>query len=287
MLAYYRLGQYDEARRSMQHLLEFAKKFRMDNPLTKCGSDVYQPNQPINLCYDTFGPAAAFLRGLFEYLYQAEGLTLMPHIPPRISELHQLDPVRFGPKRIWLSTYGVGAISAVKVNGRNWKQFDSHSIFLPFDKAPAAAQVEIALGGAKFPREKAAPVLPAGKQAKGDQTSDSVPARNQSEERLREFRRRLNAAGLGHTYEAAHLQLALDCFQAARARQSGLRAGTIQPLPAPAETAAEKCYADSATKLSQGLEALLKSYADETDPDHARKRQLWLKATAAVEASKR
>jgi hypothetical protein len=172
------------------------------------------------------------------------------------------------------------------VNGRNWKQFDSHSIFLPFDKTPAAAQVEIALGGAKFPRKKAASVLSAAKQAKGDQTSDSVPARNQSEEKLREFKRRLNAAGLGHTYEAAHAQLVLDCFQAARVRESGLRAGTIQPLPAVAETAAEKCYGETAGKLNQGLEVILKSYENATGPHHARMRQLWLEATSAAETSK-
>jgi len=40
----------------MLRLLTFAERFRMDNPLTKCGSDVYQPNVPINLCYDTFAP---------------------------------------------------------------------------------------------------------------------------------------------------------------------------------------------------------------------------------------
>src|SRR5665213_1810775 len=69
MLAYYRLGKFEDARRSMRRLLTFAERFRMDNPLTKFGSDVNQTNHPINLCYDTFAPAAAFMRGLFEYLY--------------------------------------------------------------------------------------------------------------------------------------------------------------------------------------------------------------------------
>ena len=39
----------------------------MDNPLVKFGSEVYQPNQPINLCYDSLGPPAALIRGLFEH----------------------------------------------------------------------------------------------------------------------------------------------------------------------------------------------------------------------------
>ncbi|MBN2310343.1 MAG: hypothetical protein JXR94_15320, partial [Candidatus Hydrogenedentes bacterium] len=79
VLAYFRLGAYDDARRSMEHMLGFARAFRMDNPLVEFGSQVYQPKQPINLCYDSLGPPAAMVRGLFEYLYRADGLTLVPH----------------------------------------------------------------------------------------------------------------------------------------------------------------------------------------------------------------
>ena len=56
ILAYFRLGKYEDARRSMQQLLTFARRFRMDNPLTDFGNDVYQPKQPINITYDAFGP---------------------------------------------------------------------------------------------------------------------------------------------------------------------------------------------------------------------------------------
>ena len=79
VMGYYRLGKYEDARRSMKQLLTFARKFRMDNPLVDFGSNVYQPHEPINLCYDTFAPAAALIRGLFEYIYRADGLTLTPH----------------------------------------------------------------------------------------------------------------------------------------------------------------------------------------------------------------
>ena len=43
MMGYYRLGKYDDARRSMQRILGFARRFRMDNNLTKFGSELYQP----------------------------------------------------------------------------------------------------------------------------------------------------------------------------------------------------------------------------------------------------
>jgi hypothetical protein len=245
----------------MRRLLTFAERFRMDNPLTKCGSDVYQPNVPINLCYDTFGPAAAFMRGLFEYLYRANGLTLIPHIPPAIEELQQLDPVRFGQKKLFLTTVGRGPVTAVKVNGRNWKQFDAASVFLPYDKTPSVAHIEILLGNAKSPTGRASvpasPDSPVALETKPP--SPELAALDQRVGQLREFHRRLGKTGLGETSEAAHVQLALDCIQTAHCRQRLLQAGRIKPLAGPAEAAADKSYVETAQKLCTGLDAVLKS----------------------------
>jgi len=277
MLAYYRLGQFDDARRSMRRLLTFAARFRMDNPLTKCGSDVYQPNEPINLCYDTFGLAAAFMRGLFEYLYRADGLTLRPHVPASITELEQLDPIRFGCKRILLSTTGRGPITAVRVNGRKWKQFDAASVFLPYDKTPDAAQIQIMLGGAKPPATRAAqkPTPRLALTVPNEPLSASSAALDQRAAPLREFQRRLTAAGLGETAEAAHAQLALDFIATTRLRQSRLQSGQIKPLPGPAQAAADQLYAGTALKLCNGLDALLKSYETAADPARKQIYRVW------------
>jgi hypothetical protein len=272
MLAYYRLGKFDDARRSMRRLLTFAERFRMDNPLTKCGSDVYQPKEPINLCYDTFGPAAAFMRGLFEYLYRADGLTLLPHVPASITELVQLDPIRFGRKKVFLATVGRGPITAVRVNERKWRQFDAVSVFLPYDKTPDIAQIQIMLGDTKPPAtraiQKPAPRLPAAV------ASEALPANStaldQRTAALCVFQRRLTTAGLGETPEAAHARLALDFIETIRLRQSQLESGKIKRLPGPAQAAADQLYADTALKLCNGLDALLKTY--ETAADPARKK---------------
>lgn len=80
----------------MLKLLTFARRFRLDNNFTDFGNAVYQPQYPISLTYDIFGIPAALIRGFFEYLYSAKGLTVIPHIPLRITELEQLDPIRFG-----------------------------------------------------------------------------------------------------------------------------------------------------------------------------------------------
>ncbi|MGD0259553.1 MAG: hypothetical protein ABSD29_06985 [Verrucomicrobiota bacterium] len=298
VLAYYRLGQFDDARRSMRRLLTFAERFRMDNPLTKRGSDVYQPNQPINLCYDTFGPAAAFMRGLFEYLYRADGLTLVPHIPPAIEELQQLDPVRFGQKKLFLTTIGRGPVTGVRVNGRKWKDFDPVSVFLPYDKTPAVAHIQILLGNAK-PRtgmtaQKAAmnlterTPLPALSPRSGERVAEGqergrawkgqgteLAALDQRVGPLREFHRRLAAAGLGDTPAAAHVQLALDCIETTHRRQHLLQTGKIKPLPGPAEAAADQSYLETAQKLCAGLDASLKSAETATDPASRKISRLW------------
>jgi len=163
VMAYCRLGKHEDARRSMKQLLTFARRFRMDNPLTKCGSDVYQPREPINLCYDTFGPAAGLVRGLFEYLYSADGLTLLPHVPPGITRLEQHFPIRFGSKRLYLATSGAGPVTGVTLNGKPWTAFNAASVRLPYDQTPDEAIIAIGLGDAKteaFVPRKPDPKLP-------------------------------------------------------------------------------------------------------------------------------
>jgi len=294
VLAYYRLGRFEDARRSMLQLLTFAERFRMDNPLTKCGSEVYQPNQPINLCYDTFGPAAALMRGLFEYLYRADGLTLVPHVPPGITELEQCDPVRFGNKRILLSTVGTGPITAVRVNGHKWKQFDRATVFLPYAKTPNLAQVQIVLGDAKLMAGRAssrAHSSAATQESQGSrgrspsQVGDAVSppaaelaALEKRAVRLRDFGSRLAAAGLEASYEARHARLAADCIAVAEQRRELIKSGKIKPLPEASEAAADRCYVQSATKLCNGLEAVLKTYENADDRQRRRVYDAWVKA---------
>jgi hypothetical protein len=269
IMGYYRLGAFEDARRSMKHLLTFAKRFRMDNPLVKRGSDVYQPNQPLNLTYDAFGPPAAMVRGLFEYLYSAEGLTLVPHIPPGITELRQPFPIRMGEKRLFLATAGQGLITEVRVNGESWLQHDSQHVLLPYAALPSEAFVSIGLGGTT-------PLAPANSNP-GRAGPNAPPAElaNDPEatalwQRWAGFRERLADAGLGKSYEAAHAELVLTALSVAQQRQTLLAQRQLEPLPDPTATAAEKLYRETALRLSDGLESVLKAYATSNDPHKAR-----------------
>ncbi|MEK7683790.1 MAG: hypothetical protein AAB466_00040 [Verrucomicrobiota bacterium] len=281
ILAYYRLGQFEDARNSMRQLLTFAEKFRMDNPLVKFGSEVYQPNQPINLCYDSLGPPAALIRGLFEYLYDADRLTLVPHIPGAISELEQRFPIRFGKKQLYLSTAGQGSIAEVQVNGRRWKDHDKKTISLPYEKTPPVARIHILLGSGQ--PSKTAGVKPA-KAPPSLTASNAAPADLANLEdraiRLRRFCQSLARAGWAESYEAAHARLALDCIATVYERRRLLAEGKLKVLPPPSQVAADKSYVETAIKLSDGLEAALASDQD-SDPSRFRKIQkLWQAALA-------
>jgi len=149
IMAYYRLGQFGDARRSMKKMLDYARRFRMDNPLIDFGNDVYQPHVPINCVYDNWGVPAAMIRGLYQYAYTADGLKLVPQIPPSITRIEQKFPIRFGPRRLYIRTVGTGNITAVRMNGQAWDRFDGNSVFLPDDaRTPNLVRVEIFRGGA-------------------------------------------------------------------------------------------------------------------------------------------
>jgi hypothetical protein len=281
VMGYYRLGQYEDARRSMQRLLTFARRFRMDNPLTNFGSDVYQPNEPINLCYDTFGPAAALVRGLFEYLYRADGLTILPRMPATITRLEQRFPIRFGEKRLYLSTVGAGEVTAVRLNGRPWRLFDAKSVFLPYEQVPSVARVRIRLGDGKRASMTAATATATPAAQHVEPVPGWLADLDARAARLREFCARLDKAGLSDTYEAAHARLAVEYVGVIHERRRLLAEGAIQPLPEPSQSAADKSYADTATRLCEGFESLMQSYANSDEPRHKRLHQLWQECVEA------
>lgn len=304
VMGYYRLGRYDDARRSMQQLIKFAREFRMDNPLVDFGAAVYQPNQPVNLCYDSFGPPAAMIRGLFEYLYQAEGLVLLPHIPPGIKRLEQRFPIRFGAKRLYLATAGSGPVTAVEINGQTWPLFDQRSITLPYDDVPPEAMIQIGLGGTRpappAQRSSAAvPTLPEavtlstmawnpeqspgstnidGKEVAPEKT-EPAPGLAEMDAKIagiRRFYQALAAAGLAESYEAAHARLAVEFAAATCARLQMLSEGAITRLPGPSQDAADRSYLSTTAKLCEGLEQTIQSYKDSENSHQQQVYRIWI-----------
>jgi hypothetical protein len=292
LMAYSRLGKYEDARRSMKQMMTFARQFRMDNPLVDFGNAVYQPGEPINLTYDAFGAPSGLIRGLFEYLYSADGLRLVPHIPEGITRLQQHFPIRFGTKRLYLAVAGNGPIKSVRINGKRWKSFDADSVFLPYTATPELAAIQIVRGEAvagtfqapgsdcslaplpslaAWPRPEKAPVIVANEEM-------ALRTLLERAARLRRFNEAMVAAGLKDAYEAAHARLAVNCLLAAHQRAQMLSAGKLTALPPRSQAAADKLYLNSPMKLCDGLEKTLNAWRSSGDP---RKRQIYGLWTAA------
>lgn len=310
MLGYYRLGKFEDARSSMRTLLGFAERFRMDNPLVKMGSDVYQPHQPINLTYDAFGPPAAFVRGLFGYRYHAEGLTLIPHVPPQITRLEQRFPVRLGTKRLYLATTGSGPVTGLRINGKPWTRFDAESVQLPAEAIRDRAAIEIQLGNAKplgfkVPRKDAtlppAPPLdsiwsrlnsrtnvigvPSDTNLAGGVSNLELPPEVRialaDDARLRRFHRLLRKAGMAESYEAEHARLAIECLAVTHHRFTQLDRGKFLALAQPtSQAAADRSYFDAARKLSEGLANVLVTYGASDDQRKRFMATLWRRSAA-------
>lgn len=294
IMGHYRLGKYDDARRSMEKILTYARRFRMDNPLTQFGNEVYQPGEPVNLCYDTFGPPAAMIRGLFEYLYRADSLTILPHIPPGITELEQRFPIRFGEKRLYISTAGTGKVTGVAINGKPWTEFDASSVRLPYDKTPSEATIQIALGGAKLgppPRPELRTKITLPKPRVLKESGAALAAASGSESRLDRlvaragrllaFAEKMEADGLGDSYEAAHARLAADSVAVIAQRKKMQGDGAIAPLPAASQAAADNSYLDAAARLCDGLDERIGGYGSSEDPARRRVFQLWKSTQSA------
>lgn len=276
ILGYYRLGKHDDIRRSMEQLMTFARRFRMDNPLTDFGNNVYQPKEPINLCYDTFGPSAAMIRGLFEYLYRSDELVLIPHVPESVTALEQKFPIRFGTKRLYISTAGSGPVTGVSINGKKWYIFDATSIHLPHKELPEVARVRIALGGSKVPKGVDIPKPPTPRSERKALAGVKLSKTHRERaEALLDFCQRLEEAGLGATYIAAHARLAFDSIVVIGKRRELDARGRLHPLEEPSKSAADTSYEETADRLWEGLEKTLKRYTDSQNPTEKRVADLW------------
>lgn len=149
ILAYYRTGRFEAACRSMEQILRFARQFRLDNPLVEFGNAPYQPDEPINTVYDSWGAPTAMLRGLFEYQYGADRLTLVPRIPPGVSRLEQHFPARCGRSRLWIAAEGAGPVTGVWLNGTPWREFTANRIHLDPLRLEPDTRVLVGLGGSR------------------------------------------------------------------------------------------------------------------------------------------
>ncbi|HUV04604.1 MAG TPA: hypothetical protein VMX94_05805 [Armatimonadota bacterium] len=273
MLAYYRLGKYEDVRRSNLRSMKLADDFQMDAPLKDFGKTVWFHKRLTNLCYDALGIPAATVRGLFEYVYRADGLTLYPHIPPSIEQYVQKEPIRWGEKRIWLSVKNGGPrIRSLRVNGRKWKPSAPDHVTLPYDALPKDARVELVMEGG-WPSDATGRSVP---NAFGTPADDALRTVELPEElrkplhllRVMQARLRREADA---DFERAYVAEALRAFDAYRVRASKDAAGAYSQMTPEKRAEISKMYEGAALNLYKGFDGLMRRYAA---GDDAREKKL-------------
>ncbi len=268
-IGYYRVGAYDDAKEAFQQMLDRSLRFRLDNNLTDFGSKEYQPDLPINCVYDCFGAPGGFMRGLFEYIYTADGLRLYPHIPSGIKSLQQKLPVYFGEKKIYISVSGSGDITSVKVNGKSTKDFNAQSLFLKLDNKPGALTVSIGLGN--VPASAHPPIKNERPAIQIDDDSWNLSALQDIKDTLSlvskskipqlkkiySFYNELVKKNLMETYECKHAELILQCVKVISERRKLKLDNKLTLLSSPSQVAADNLYITTTLKLCDGLNSYL------------------------------
>ncbi|MCY1723184.1 hypothetical protein OU798_22740 [Prolixibacteraceae bacterium Z1-6] len=156
ILMYYRLGKFDDIRRSTTRAMKWAKDFRMDAPWSQQGENTNNPWSDsgkfrvggVAVMVDNFAIPAATIRGLFDYEYKADQLILRPRIPGSITQYTQNQPIRFGTKKIYLSCINDGPkIKSVSLNGIRMQLKSTNEIVLNFNALPQESKIEIRTEG--------------------------------------------------------------------------------------------------------------------------------------------
>lgn len=148
-LGYLKLNKFDDVFASASRAIMWAKEYRIDAPFSQFGKNSNNPwsdrkgVSPISVMVDNFAISTATIRGLFEYNYAYDNVTLIPHIPANISKYTQHEPVVFGEKKIYISVINGSEIRKVTVNGILLENEFSKGIVLDYKKLPPVSFVSI------------------------------------------------------------------------------------------------------------------------------------------------
>ncbi len=156
ILMYYRMGKFEDIRRSAVRAMKWAKDFRMDAPWSQFGentnniwSDTGKFREGgVAVMVDNFAIPAATIRGLFDYEYQSNSILLRPRVPGSITQYTQKQPIRFGTKRLYISCRNGGSeVESVKINSKTIKLSSKDEIRLNYNDLPEEANIEIVTKG--------------------------------------------------------------------------------------------------------------------------------------------
>ena len=291
ILGYYRVGAFEDIRRSAERAMKWAREFRMDAPFSQRGenshnhwSDGQSQFQVggVAVIVDNFAIPAATVRGLFDYEYRADRMILRPRIPGTITQYTQKVPVRFGKKSILVSCENGGPnIKSLKVNGEEVKVASPDAAVLVYEELPEQAKVEIVTEGG-WPQEPALPPTPATPAA------NTVAAAPQSElpESLRKphavlkkMEELLANEPESADFDRAFVREALAAIEAWRTRTTMEPQGFFRPMTTARRDAIIAFYERAALGMFNGQSNRMIRYAASPDPAKQRIAELFRQAS--------
>jgi len=292
ILGYYRVGAFEDVRRSAARAMKWAKEFRMDEPWSQRGENSANSWSDTGTCHvggvvvmvDNFAIPAATIRGLFDYEYRCDRLVLRPRVPRSVTAYKQKEPVRFGGKRLFLSCRNGGTrVKSVTVNGKRLKVGSPDAAVLLYDQVPDEARVEIVTTGGW----EAGPALPAAAPTPAAVTVAAAP-RTELPESLRRPYAVLKAmdallAGTPDVCEAdrAFVREALGAIDAWRDRTAVEAPGYFRPMTVERRDSIVSFYERAALAMFKGFDKRMSEYAN--SPDAAKKRVAELFRQASLE----
>ena len=168
ILMYYRLGKFEDIRRSANRAMRWAKDFRMDAPWSQRGENTANPWSDsgkfrvggVAVMVDNFAIPAATIRGLFDCDYRSDRLILRPRIPGSITLYTQKEPILFGGKQLYISCQNQGPkVKEVKLNGKAIKVESPDEVVLFYEALAESSKIEITTEGG-WPDEASVSIYP-------------------------------------------------------------------------------------------------------------------------------
>jgi hypothetical protein len=275
ILMYYRLGKFEDIRRSAIRAMKWAKDFRMDAPWSQRGENTNNPWSDkgkfkvggVAVMIDNFAIPAATIRGLFDYDYRSDRIILRPRVPGTITQYTQSEPISFGQKKLYLSCNNGGPnVKSVTINGKAIKTKTSDEVHLLFNELPEEAKIEITTTGG-WPKESTTldyPVIPAmvsEKNTKSKVSAEFPDSLKRSFAILSNMDQLLNKEK-GSDYDKAFINSTMKSFEAYQvhiALDPG--PGYYRAITQERKIGIDKFYEQAALKMYAGFKRRMEEYA--------------------------
>ncbi len=280
ILMYYRLGRFEDVRRSAVRAMKWAKDYRMDSPWSQRGENSdnswydegkWLHGNGIKVTADNYAIPAATIRGLFDYDYRSDRLILRPRVPGGITRYTQKEPIRFGDRRLFLTCRNGGPrVSSVRLNGQPVEVASPEAVVLGYDALPTEAHLEITTTGGWLhePSTVVYPAIPPLVPPPGSPTPAraELPASLQRPFALLSAMAKSLASASGADYERAFVAAALGAFEDYRLR-AALEPGPgyYRPITPKRRTALSEFYEQTALMMYDGWVRRMKVYAEKGD----------------------